>query len=308
MANYSQDGNHTTIQHVYCIQTYYEPQIRITISVVNIALSITALLGNVLIIAALRKVSSLHPPSKLLLGCLASTDLCVGLISQPLYVTAFMLPKHSNLCFYVKILSSSIGAVFSGVSLLTLTAISLDRLLALLLGLRYRQVVTLRRVRVIVVAFWFSSAAIIITFFYNFRIGRGIVIIAAILCIVTTTLCYTKIYVRLRQHQTQVEDHVPHAQPNEGGILLNLIRYKKTVSSSLWIQMTTLVCYLPGSIVTGIRVITGFDTPSISLALSVTLSLLFFNSSLNPFLYCWKMREVRQAVKATIRKLCYSTS
>ena len=233
MVDYNDGGNHTTIHQVYCFPFHYEQQKRITISAGNIALTITALLGNVLIIVALRKVSILHSPSKLLLGCLASTDLGVGLISQPLYVAVLMLPKHSNLCFYVELLSNSIGAIFCGVSLLTLTAISVDRLLALLLGLRYRQVVTLRRVWVFVVSFWFSSAACTIIFFYNTRIGRGIVFIAGILCIVTITLCYTKIFFRLRQHQTQVQDHAPQAQANEGGILLNLKRYKKTVSSSL---------------------------------------------------------------------------
>ena len=50
-------------------------------------------------------------------------------------------------------------------------------------------------------------------------------------------------------------------------------------------------------------------TKKYSLLLVVTLSvattLLFFNSTLNPFLYCWKISEVRQAVKQTIREaLC----
>ena len=304
MVNYSEIGNNTTIQQALCFLTYYEPPTGITIPAVNIPLSITALLGNVLIIVALRKVSSLHPSSKLLLGCLASTDLCVGLISQPLYVTVLMLPKHSSLCFYVELLSNSIGTIFCAVSLLTLTAISVDRLLALLLGLRYRQVVTLRRVWVFVVVFWPSSTAFALIYFYNARIGWGIECIVVMLCIVTTTLCYTKIYLRLRQHQTQVQSHVSQTQPNEGGVSLNLIRYKKTVSSSVWILVATLVCYLPYSIALAIQAITGLRTKSISRALSITLSLLFFNSSLNPFLYCWKMREVRQAVKDTIREFC----
>ena len=308
--NYSEHGNSTTIQQVFCLPTYYEAQ-RITISAVNIPFSIMAFLGNVLIIVALRKVSSLHPPSKLLLGCLASTDLCVGLISQPLYVTTFILPKHSDLCFYIVTyfrLITSAGTIFCGVSLLTLTAISVDRLLALLLGLRYRQVVTLRRVWGFVVLFWFFSIAVAIIFVYNARICYVLICIIVILCTVTTTLCYTKIYLRLRQHQAQIQDHVSQVQPNEGGVSLNLMRYKKTVSSSLWIQMTLLACYLPFSIVTGLPAITEVGNPSTELALDITFSLLFFNSSLNPVLYCWKMRDVRQAVKATIRNLCYSTS
>ena len=56
-----------------------------TLTFQNIFLSITAFLGNTLILVALRKDSSLHPPSKLLYRCLATTDLCVGLIAQPMY-------------------------------------------------------------------------------------------------------------------------------------------------------------------------------------------------------------------------------
>ena len=59
-------------------------------SAVHIFLSITAFLGNFLILAALNKESSLHPPSKLLYRCLATTDLLVGLVSQPLFATYWM--------------------------------------------------------------------------------------------------------------------------------------------------------------------------------------------------------------------------
>ena len=58
----------------------------IFISVLNSILSVTVFLGNVLILIALHKESSLHPPSKLLLRNLATTDLCVGLIAEPLAV------------------------------------------------------------------------------------------------------------------------------------------------------------------------------------------------------------------------------
>ncbi|XP_078342818.1 adenosine receptor A3-like [Oculina patagonica] len=301
MQNLTKDGNHMAIHEFYCRPTLIQPHQTITISAFNIPLSITAFLGNILIIVALQRPSSLHPPSKLLLGCLASTDLCVGLISQPLYVTVLMSQQHSKLCYYVEILFNSIGAIFGAVSLLTLTAISVDRLLALLLGLRYRQVVTLRRVWYFVVTFWLSSTASAIIFVYNVRIGRGIAFMGVILCIVTTGLCYTKIYLRLRQHRVNVQDHVPQGQANGGGIPLNVARYRKTVSSALWIQLTLLACYLPYSITTAVPAFTGSRTPFISLALSVTLSLLYLNSSLNPFMYCWKMREVRQAVKDTVR-------
>ena len=116
-------------------------------SVVNIFLSITAFLGNFLILVALNKESSLHPPSKLLYRCLATTDLLVGLFTQPLAATYWMSVVHKNwsLCRYAMDAIYTSSYALCGVSFFTLTVISVDRLLALLLGIRYRQKVTLKR-------------------------------------------------------------------------------------------------------------------------------------------------------------------
>ena len=65
-------------------------------SAVNIFLSIKAFLGNFLILVALNKETSLHPSSKLLYSCLATTDLLVGLVSQPLAVTYWMSLVHDT--------------------------------------------------------------------------------------------------------------------------------------------------------------------------------------------------------------------
>ena len=132
----------------------------IFIAVLNAFLSITAFLGNVLVLVALRKDSSLHPPSKLLLRNLAVTDLCAGLVSGPLFVTLLVtvVNEHFNICRYVEVTFWTTGRILALASLLTLTAISVERILALLLGLRYRQVITLKRTRWIIITFWVLPA------------------------------------------------------------------------------------------------------------------------------------------------------
>ena len=60
-------------------------------SAVHILLSITASLTNSPILVALHKESSLHLPSKLLYRSLATTDLLVGLVAQPLYAAAYWM-------------------------------------------------------------------------------------------------------------------------------------------------------------------------------------------------------------------------
>ncbi|CAH3173980.1 unnamed protein product, partial [Porites lobata] len=100
----------------------------IAIAAVSILFSITASLGNILILIALRKATSIHPPTKLLFQCLATTDLDVGLISQPLMATLILLVD--NIDFKIrKVLSSylwSLSIAFCGVSVFTSTALILN--------------------------------------------------------------------------------------------------------------------------------------------------------------------------------------
>ena len=90
--NISGDGLQTAVEDFNC-STDLTPRLHghlTFLSVLNSFLSVTAFLGNALILMALHKESSLHPPSKLLLRKLATTDLCVGLISEPLFVSYCM--------------------------------------------------------------------------------------------------------------------------------------------------------------------------------------------------------------------------
>ncbi|XP_078384809.1 trace amine-associated receptor 9-like [Oculina patagonica] len=303
MQNFIGGGNHTSI---VCTTGLYASRQKILFSALNSSLAITAFLGNVLIIAALQKVSCLHPPSKLLLGCLASTDLCVGLIAQPLHVAFLTSPEHSITCYYFYAASNCTCVFFGGVSLLTITAISVDRLLALLLGLRYRQVVTIRRARIIVAMFWFSSMISPLVYIYSVHGSISVACTSTFFCTVISTFCYTKIYLTLRHHRAQVQEHVNQDQQNGGGIALNIARYRRTVSSALWVLLTLVVCYLPYAVM-AIFAIMRVRAQFLDLAWELALSLIMLNSSLNPLLYCWKMREVRQAVKNTISQIwCFS--
>ena len=305
MQNLTEISNQTTTAELFCSLTPTEPKTKIITSAINIPLCITAFLGNLLIIAVLPKVSSLHPPSKLLLGCLACTDLCVGLLLQPLYVFLLLSSQVSKHCYYARVSFQSSSAIFSAVSLMTLTAISVDRLLALMLGLRYRQVVTLRRVWILVVAGWLYNSKFAITVLYNHRTAYSIFAIEVVLCLIASNCCYTKIYRVLHQNRSQVQHHVQQGQQNQGQNALNIARYRKTVSTALWVQITLVACYLPFATM---AVVTFFYGPLPKLAWYPPLTLIMLNSTLNPFLYCWKIREMKKAVKDTIIKLfcfCY---
>ena len=280
----------------------------IVLVAMNSFLAITSTLGNAVILVAIHKVSSLHAPSKILLHSLALTDFFVGILEEPLLVIFLMTKEYENfnLCTYINTITIFTGQVLSLVSLLTLTTISVDRLLALLLGIRYRQVVTFKRVLTTVLSFWTLNMSFATVVFWNKNITLYYIFIVTLLCIMVSTCCYVKIYQRLRQ-QVQIQGQVHQGQQN-GHAPLNIARYRKTVSGALWVQFVLVTCYLPMTVTTASMAIKGM-LPSLLVAWTFSSTLVFFNSTLNPILYCWKIRGVRGAVRETILQIsCRSSS
>ena len=305
LTNFTGNGKEMLFEDLYCsteLTGGIHNQLKFLL-VLNSFMSITAFLGNTLILVALYKESSLHLPSKLLLRSLATTDLCVGIIAEPLYVTYFVSVLNESwlICRYAFLVFHMAGYILGSVSLFTLAAISVDRLLALKLRLRYRQVVTLKRIYLTVSLSWTVATVGSTIYFWNLHInlwyGYGLIS----LCLATSVCSYAKIFFALRQHQVHAHGPVNQVQPSET-VLLNVARYKKTVFNALWVQLSLVVCYLPQGIVELLLLIEGL-TPSVLAARLFPVTLVLLNSSLNPILYCWKIREVRQAVKDTIREL-----
>ena len=117
-------------------------------------------------------------------------------------------------------------------------------------------------------------------------------------------LCYLKIFFTLRQNQAQAQQL--QGQPDGGGIPFNIARYKKTVATAIWVEVTLIACYVPYGIVIAV-IFNHESSPFLDVTWGLTVTLVCLNSSLNPLLYCWKIKAVKQEVKSMIRKiLCLS--
>ncbi|XP_078384829.1 adenosine receptor A2a-like [Oculina patagonica] len=298
MSNFTKNGIYESLQAVACTSSLHGKHFIYSLAALKVLLAITATLGNTLILAALRMESSLYPPSKLMFQCLAVTDLCVGVLAQPLFVIQLMSLTHKRvqLCHTVESINKITGATLGGVSLLTLTAISVDRLLALLLGLRYRQTVTLRRARTMVIIIWILNIATCsLRRFWKPVVISRVISVSIHSSLAISALSYLIIYLKLRRHQNAMQ-----GQENKGGNSLNIARYRKTVSTALCVQLALIACYLPYAIVVAMA----RHSTALNLAARIAITFVFLNSSLNPILYCWKINSVRQAVNVIIRQLC----
>ena len=270
----------------------------------NVLMAIVAIFGNSLVVAAVRHSTSIRLPSKLLLCSLVLTDVGVGLVAQPQFV-AFLITKVtqslSTSCLCLQSFGFS-GLVLCCASLLTMTAISLDRYIALFFHIKYHQIVTTRRVCVVLVIIWLSAVFFawtwvwIITLFYSlFSIGLFVIFLV-------TPVVYIKIYRGLRRHhgqQVQAQTQVQAQQ--HAGNTLNVAKYRRSASSMLWIYGIFIVCYLPYTCCHFIEISQSSVIMACIKEFSVTI--VFLNSCLNPFIYCFRLPEIRAEVMQILRKM-----
>jgi len=262
--------------------------------VVNSVFSFTAVAGNGLVLGTIWKTPSLHSPSNVLLFGLALSDFGVGFIVQPLYV----------ICLVVEIITQKYllavwtayrvtQAVFVSATSLTLTTVSIDRFLALYLHLRYPSVVTAKRATITLFMIWITSLAYALTPIANNDVYRILCILVISSSLLVNSFLYVMIFRIARHHQNQTQDqgHI------YGGETLRRKRHRNAAVSMFVVFLLLCACYLPYLYVRIAVKHARWQIRILRLALRWSGVLVYINSSLNPLVYCWRMRDLRAAMK-----------
>ena len=277
----------------------------VTNGVFNTFFSYTAITMNVITIHALRKTSSLPKPLKTFLLSLAVSDLGVGLLVQPLKVTCLVMglkiTTENNPSYKITKNVTGVTASFlCCASFLGVTALTTDRFLAVHLHLRYQGLVTHRRVVAVVTLIWVLSAIYPFAFWdpNKFSTVNGII---PTVCLILTTFFYCKIYLAVRRHKNQIQAlQVQHVAQNDG--MTNVTGQIKSAVGTFYVYLVFLVCYLPFISVNVLKAIT-WESTVINTLEKYTVTLVLLNSSLNPLVYCWKMRHIRHATMNVLRNM-----
>ena len=258
---------------------------------------------NIVTIHAIRKTSSLPNSLKTLLLSLAVSDVGVGLLGQPLYTSLLvkLLQKQSPDC-NTYMTFGVIGCVFFLASFFGVVAVSVDRFLAIHLHLRYQEIVTHKRVVVMVISIWVLSVFLPLAMFWiSPDISTLVLSFAGVVGLLVTTVVYIRIYVAVQRHKNQIQTQ----QVQEGaetGEMANFVSLIKSAVGVFYVYLVFLICYLPFFINLVAFAVKG---PSLSLKRFSLFSwtLVYLNSSLNPVIYCWKMRHIRHAIMGILRNI-----
>ena len=261
---------------------------------------------NIVAIYAIRKTLSLPKNLKTLLLSLAVSDLGVGLLAQPMHVAYSMDSEQNNATsetynvIYIAFLIPS--NLFFFASLFGVTALCAERFLAIYLHLRYQELVTCKRLAAVVVSIWVISAVISLTRIFNpkyiIHVYVSFVIIEAA-CIITATSLGLKLYLTVRRHINQIQ--VPQVAQNDQGESVQ--RKRKSAMASLYVYLVFIACYLPDICVLIIIATNSAVSIDVDHLQFYTTTLLFLNSTLNPLIYCWKMKRIRHTIVGTLRNL-----
>ena len=265
---------------------------------INIPLSLLAVAGNSVILVSFVKNPSLISPSNIILFSLALSDLCVGLVVQPMYIAwrlnrfEFMNENwRQDILFLVMVFLSAVLCLFS---LLTVTVLSADRYLALRLHLRYNEFITERRMCRFLGLLGVGSVAMCSVTLLFQAYDEFVGSFTAIACFVVNTVLYLKIYRVVQRHKRQIHGPQSSRIPNRG--LVNILRFRSSSLAMFYVYVILLLCYLPYTSLAILYPLFRTNT-SVKIAFEASWTLVYMNSALNPILYSWRLKTIRMAVK-----------
>lgn len=265
--------------------------------ILNAVFSLITAIGNLVILQVIWRKQELHTPSFILLFCLAASDLLVGLVCQPFYVAFKITELIDNFGAYciLRMIQSISGWTTTGVSLAILSGVSIDRLLVLTLHLRYNTIVTVQRVLQTVFVVWMLSVAIVML---RFWIRQWLIFPVAIVVtsFLVTTISTLKIFQIVRRHQRQIFQQ-QWVQSN----IVDVLKCRKSAVTVLYVYGLFIIFYLPLCATMVVETLAGY-TLRVKIAYDYAATAVFINSFLNPIVYCFRIEEIRRAVKNLLKR------
>ena len=277
------------------------------ICLVNGFSSLMTIIGNLCVIPALWKSSTITSSMKALFLNLSVSDLAIGLLVQPMYIaiTSVMLKtaktngdRFDFLCPLTMTVFWFMLYLFASSSFLSVAAIAVDRLLAVTLHLRYTQLITPKRILFTVELLWVVSVIGATIFILLRRYNDMVAVSLEISGLLATSVAYYWIFRVARRHRNQIQSHLQAHGSNQ---TMNMARIKKSAFNTFYVYVIFLLCWLPS--LSSFAVKEAYGSHVIVVAANYFAGyIVFLHSSINPLIFCWRYQEIRRRVFATIRK------
>ena len=270
------------------------------ISINSISVLPTVLL-NALVIFAVVTRKRLRNKATILLVCLAGVDLMTGLVGQPIRIATEVqrILKKGTFCSDLERVSTLSLLWHKSATLTHLVLITVDRYIAIKKPLRYRDIVTTRRVTVAVLSVWTFAIFVVISEVILSGVNSGadmyniyltiwdlVLITVTSISMISIIRMYSYIFSETRRQQTE------HLSAEE----IATIRRNNRAAKTLGIVLGTLLAtYLPTIIFIIMYYSVNLERRVLNCIASWVATLVMLGSLCNPVVYCWRKEELRQA-------------
>lgn len=221
------------------------------------------------------------------------------------------LNNWTDLFCYSWISSRVVTYWLGSMSLLTLAAIGVDRLLAVTLIDKYQEIVTVKRVIRVLMAFWLFLGLLMTL--ASFPITKVVVFVAIFISVFLLVLVISYVLACRKLKKLSLKVYPNNGtKKKQGETLLQILKYRRSLNTMLVVTMTIILFFVPFLCCLITTAVIYKIQPNYAQTdmLTVTYKLItsgeliaIVNSSVNPFVYMWRMRELRGAVKNQIKKL-----
>ena len=266
--------------------------VRITVNALTCPL-ITVL--NILVMVSVKTKRQLRTKSNMALACLATTDLVVGLVLQPLHIAmeSFLLKGEHNMFCTITDVSKTVTLKCFLASFHHLVLMSTERYFAIKHPFAYEIRVT--EVRIIMASALAWTTAIIIpseSFLIAAKLSKAILAVSEMFLLILLLYFNVSVYKEVRRSKKQIAANQVSLEARR-----KILRNRKAFYTTVIITLVILLCYFPLIICLGI--ISYFKSrisPNVGLTVLYLFMLLpVLNSLFNPLIYAVRIRNFRVA-------------
>ena len=278
-------------------------------SVTSIVLSLwfslsglAAVIGNAVVLWLFYKTESLQTISNRFLASLCVADFLVGLVIDPTWIAIRFAtqPKRTTISKQVINLlwiHSTAATVFN------LCCVSVDRFIAIRFPFRYQDIITKKRCHLVIIMVWLSSSFLPFTRILVDKRTKedlwfSLTFIIFVLPLVVVTLCYFWIFKVAKQQSRRI---TRGNHQNDENTPVRAVQNYKAVKTIGFVLGVFIVSWMPSLVVSVVDYVTANDQcMDHKLAYVVwpwIEAIAFTSSAINPWIYCFRNGEFREALR-----------
>ncbi|KAJ7384260.1 hypothetical protein OS493_022892 [Desmophyllum pertusum] len=277
-------------------KTYVQTRGIVLFCLANSFSSVVAICGNLLIISAVYKTTSLQTPTNFFISSMSSADFLVGLIAVPLWIARAVLNITQNthvLC----LISDYITIQTLMASTYGLCSVTVDRYVAITSPYKYNHIITQNRCLTAILTAWaFTMVLASFRFLVDTRSELpkfyvSAAIFGIVLPIIVIYFCYAKIFKTAKEQRRKIGSLTSNCRAHS-------VKQRKAAYTIAIIIGVYLIFWTPTFIVCFLDFtlhICFYD------AWLATVSISLANSALNPWIYAARNKQFWRAFK---RLLC----